>query len=742
MARCLALCALLAVCSVAQEQPATPAEHWETCSPDAAGLDAAALEALRDFVGGRGCVVRHGRMAYSWGDVSERADVASAAKPVYSYLLLRALEDGRIGSLDDPVARLVPGLVGLNPDLGHKDAAITWRHLANQISCYGVSEHPGCAFDYNDWQMALFIDTLFGRVYGAGWAEVDDQVLGPLLADPLRCEDDPTFLAFGEDDRAGRLAISVRDFARFGLLYLRRGRWGDRQLLAPALARMAVSSPLPGEFPRTEGLEAAMLPGQRSVGSREVPDNQCDHLGSYSWLWWVNGVDRDGLRHWPEVPVDTYGAFGHGGPRAMVVLPSLDLIVSWNDGQVDSREKEGEALSLLAQSVRDREALGQVAVHPDDARWFGRRGGEPVFLCGPGDPEGFLYRGAERRDGTRDGDQSAPIGKLATTGANCIYMAAVRSHGGDGDATEDPFVGHDPARGLNEAVLGQWDGWLTEMDAAGISAFLILYDDSARVWDTGDEVAAEERAFVRGLVGRLAPHKGMVWCVAEEAGEALSPARIRALAAEIRAADTYGHPIAVHLNHGLDFREFADDPNIDQFAVQYNVPTAEELHAGLVEAVRTANGRYNVTMAEAADWGEGPDARRKAWACALAGAYSMALGMDIEHTPLSDLEDCGRLVAFMEQIDLRGMRPHDELADGDTQYVLARPDEAYVVYSSRAASGLGLRDLPAGSYWLRWLDCATGQTASAVAVHEEAGPGAWPVPEGLGPEVALEVRRM
>ena len=56
-----------------------------------------------------------------------------------------------------------------------------------------------------------------------------------------------------------------------------------------------------------------------------------DVFGSYSWLWWINGVDREGTRFWPDAPHDTYGAFGHGGPRAMWVIPSLDIGVSYND---------------------------------------------------------------------------------------------------------------------------------------------------------------------------------------------------------------------------------------------------------------------------------------------------------------------------------------------------------------------------------------------------------------------------
>jgi hypothetical protein len=94
-----------------------------------------------------------------------------------------------------------------------------------------------------------------------------------------------------------------------------------------------------------------MMPAQRSIGSEKIPDNQCDHLGSYSWLWWVNGIDREGKRHWPDAPIDTYGCFGHGGVRAMVVVPSLDLIISWNDASIQTRQMENDVLKLLKDCV-------------------------------------------------------------------------------------------------------------------------------------------------------------------------------------------------------------------------------------------------------------------------------------------------------------------------------------------------------------------------------------------------------
>lgn len=342
-----------ATMSMSAAEPVFPGVTWAVRTPDEVGMSVTGLERFCEAVGGRGCVVRHGYLVYTWGDATKRGDVASAAKPLYTHFLLKALEERKIRSLDDTVLPLEPRLGELNAALGHKDRGITWRHLANQTSCYGVAEAPGTAFCYNDWQMALFWDLLFLKVYQTTYERVDGDVLHPLLTDPLGCEDDPTFMAFGTGDRPGRLGISPRDFARFGWLYLRRGNWGGQQLLGERLARMAVASSLSNDIPQSAGHAAELLPGQRTLGSQTVPDNQTDHFGSYSWLWWTNGIDRQAKRHWADAPRDVFGCFGHGGPRVMAVMPSLDLVVSWNDADVKSREAENEAFRRLGAAVVD-----------------------------------------------------------------------------------------------------------------------------------------------------------------------------------------------------------------------------------------------------------------------------------------------------------------------------------------------------------------------------------------------------
>jgi len=715
-----------------------PGRTWAIRQPSEAGLDEQKLKEMSDYAGGFGCVVRGGYMVYTWGDVSRRKDVASAVKPVYTHFLLKAVESGKLKSFDEPVSKVEPRLKSLSEALGYKDREITWRHLCNQVSCYGVAERPGGAYDYSDWNMALFFDSLFLKVYGTSWDKVDSQVLRLGLTDLLQCEDKPTFMAFGTGNRPGRLAISPRDFARFGLLYLRKGLWKDKQLITAEHAKLAVSSPLPISIPRTKGAKGEMIKGQRSIGGG---NNQCDHNGNYSFAWWVNGVGRDGTRNWPDVRSDVYGCFGHGDIRAMVVMPSLDLIVCWNDSKTKGNKMVNHALNLVEDSVIHSKSAARIVVDPQNRRWLKRKDGRPFFMCGPGDPEGFLYRGKLRADGTRDGDQNALIAKIKGSGANCIYLMAVRSHGGDGDKTHNPFVAHDPSKGINPKVLDQWERWFTEMDSSGIVIYFFLYDDSARVWRTGDNVGGQERTFIRTIVDRFEHHANLIWCVAEEYQEALSVKRVKNIAATIRSADDYDHAIAVHKLNGLSFDEFADDANIDQFAIQYNEPTPHALHEGMVRAWKAAKGSYSLNMSEAKEFGSGKSLRDKSWACAMGGAYVMILEMDIANTPKSDLEDCGRLVRFFETTNFNEMSPHDELAFAGTKYVLAKPGESYIAYAPNLEGKIGLKGIKAGRYDLRWFDCATGKEVVQKAVKVAAANQTWARPNGIGRELAVHIRR-
>ncbi|HOJ60894.1 MAG TPA: serine hydrolase, partial [bacterium] len=256
-----------------------PGEEWQTLDPAAAGLDAEKLDALRDLVGGRGCVVRYGYMVYAWGDPAFSEEVASAFKPVLSTLLCFALQEGKLASPDEPVAKWEPRLKEINQG---KDAAITWRHLASQTAAYGWAEPPGTAWAYNDFALALYYDTLMDKVF----QQPGTEVLTQYIAQPLQFQDSYTFDAFGPQNRPGRLALSVRDFARYGLWILNRGHWRGQQILEKKYIDLMLHNPVPVDMPPVSGREADMLPGQRSIGGGKniTPIGP----GFYSFNWWLN----------------------------------------------------------------------------------------------------------------------------------------------------------------------------------------------------------------------------------------------------------------------------------------------------------------------------------------------------------------------------------------------------------------------------------------------------------------------
>ena len=91
---------------------------------------------------------------------------------------------------------------------------------------------------------------------------------------------------------------TVRDFARFGLLYYNNGVWNGEQILPPDWVK--------------ESIQPAIA----------------DKLKHYGYQFWLNGYDEKDLskRWYPDVPADMYFADGYGG-QDVYIIPSKKLVV-------------------------------------------------------------------------------------------------------------------------------------------------------------------------------------------------------------------------------------------------------------------------------------------------------------------------------------------------------------------------------------------------------------------------------
>jgi CubicO group peptidase (beta-lactamase class C family) len=338
----LASC-VLAGPRVAAGEPVYPGRSWEIRGPREVGLNGARLDQFAARVGGAGCIVKDGYLVKSWGEATLKRDWASAAKPVLSTLLLFAVAEGRLPSVDARVA-------DLGWDLQPKDRTMTFRHLANMVSGYGRAEPPGAAWAYNDCAISLYARSL-EKVFGASL----DAALRERLA-PLQFEDGSIF-----SSRDGRgVATTPRDFARIGWFWLNRGNWKGQALLPRELFDACVKPGVPADLPRTQ------TPGEEylGVGSYGGGTDQTPYgPGVYGFNWWFNEPVRPGgERGWPAAPADTFQANGMWNRDVVTVIPSLRMMIAFCGGSLGKFEpgavasEANENMKLLVEATMPGQA--------------------------------------------------------------------------------------------------------------------------------------------------------------------------------------------------------------------------------------------------------------------------------------------------------------------------------------------------------------------------------------------------
>jgi hypothetical protein len=319
-----------------------PAASWEPIDPSEAGLDASRLDALAAMLGGRGAVIKNGRVVKSWGDQAQKSDWFSAAKPVLGTLLLFAIAEGKVDGVDAAVA-------DFGWKLAEKDKKMTMRQLANMTSGYARPDPPGEAWAYNDFGVQLYQQTIFDRIFAGPPESIanDASRLGALgLEDGL---------SFAKTNR--RLKASVRDFARIGWFWLNRGNWSGRQLIPGHLFDEVMRASVPSDLPHTVEAETNDYLGIGSFGGGSDHFTQYG-AGTYGFNWWFNTTGRlhPDSKSWPDAADDLVVAIGFGG-NCCALLPSQSAVLvaaeaDWGKLQAGEGDtKMNQVLAAFATAV-------------------------------------------------------------------------------------------------------------------------------------------------------------------------------------------------------------------------------------------------------------------------------------------------------------------------------------------------------------------------------------------------------
>jgi CubicO group peptidase (beta-lactamase class C family) len=289
-----------------------------------------------------GIILKNGYIVAQWGDVKRVDMTFSVSKSFLSTVAGLAADDHLIKNIDDSVKEYVwDGKFD-----GPHNSKITWRHLLTQSSdwsgcLFDVCDwadrpprqgtiddwknrkllEPGSTYEYNDVRVNLLAYSLLEVIRKPLPVVLRERIMDPIGAST-------TWRWFGYDNSfvnidgqmiesvsggghfGGGIFISTLDQARFGLLYLRKGKWKNKQLISEQWVNSV---------------------NQPSAANK-----------NYGLMWWTNEENQLG-----NISKKIYYASGFGG-NFIVVDNEHDLVIvtRWLEPN-----KLGEMLRLVLSSI-------------------------------------------------------------------------------------------------------------------------------------------------------------------------------------------------------------------------------------------------------------------------------------------------------------------------------------------------------------------------------------------------------
>ncbi|WP_345197926.1 serine hydrolase [Kistimonas scapharcae] len=289
---------------------------------------------------------------YRGNNENSRTISWSVAKSVVSALTGFALQDGAIKTLEDPVTDYVPELkasgydnvrlkdvlqmssgVGFNEDYGdfHSDINRMGRTMAlgTSIDDFVISlknaREPGTYNHYvsMDTQVVAMVIT---RATGKNLSEYMEEKLWSRLG----AESDVYWLTDdgGVELAFGGLNSTLRDYARFGQLYLNLGKnWQGKQLLPESWIKASVTPDAPH-----------LMPGDNPASGSRF---------GYAYQWWLPEETTD---EGDYLAVGIYGQFIYVNPKHRVVIAKSSAYSDYNNS---SEAMETESIAVFRHIARN-----------------------------------------------------------------------------------------------------------------------------------------------------------------------------------------------------------------------------------------------------------------------------------------------------------------------------------------------------------------------------------------------------
>ena len=294
--------------------------------------------------GPNGLIIKDGYIIGKWGDVSRVDMTFSVTKSYLSTVAGLAYQKGLL-RLDQKLKDYIKD----GKFSSEHNKKITWHHLLNQssqwkgnlfgtfdwadrpprnLSIEDLKEReipgPGEAYKYNDVRVNLLSFSLLNVLQ-----EPLPNILKKEIMDPIGASSSWNWYGYekskillngaiissvsGGGHFGGGMFINSLDNARFGLLFLRNGKWKNDLLLNP------------------EWIKLVHQPSENNE--------------SYGYMWWLNR----GVRKWDGLSENIYYGAGFGG-NFIVIIPNHNLVVvaRWIDSS-----KIGDFIKLIIDSCDD-----------------------------------------------------------------------------------------------------------------------------------------------------------------------------------------------------------------------------------------------------------------------------------------------------------------------------------------------------------------------------------------------------